>query len=181
MKQFSEFLPIAIFVGVYFYTRDLFLSTGVLMAAVAIQAGYEFATTGRVSKKNLFILASVVMLGGMTLIFRDETFIQWKPTVINWIFCAVLLVTQCFSKQNILKKMLGKEIYLPDHAWKNLTLGWSLGFFIAGALNVYVAANFSIDFWVSYKLFGGLALTFIYLVITMVYLVAGGFIKGTRD
>ena len=73
--------------------------------------------------------------------------------------------------------MLGEQIKLPEQVWRNLAFGWSGGFFIAGALNLVVAFNFDMDFWVSYKLVGGFALTLIYIVITMVYLVKGGHIQ----
>ncbi|MFT7247046.1 MAG: intracellular septation protein [Candidatus Azotimanducaceae bacterium] len=177
MKQFAEFLPIAVFAGVYFYTRDIFTSTAVLMAAMFVQVGVEYGTSGKVARQTWFIFGSVVVLGGMTLAFRDETFIQWKPTLVNWAFCVVLLGSHLLIKVNLLKKMLGEQVKLPDHAWRNLTFGWSLGFFIAGALNLIVAFNFDMDFWVSYKLVGGFALTLIYIAITMVYLVKGGFME----
>ncbi|MBV1876681.1 MAG: septation protein IspZ [Pseudomonadales bacterium] len=177
MKQFTEFLPIAIFAGVYFYTKDIFISTGVLMAAMTLQVLYEFITTKTVAKQTRFIFASIIILGALTLIFRDEVFIKWKPTLVNWAFCVALIVSQLMAKENPLKKMLGEQLPLPDNAWKNLTIGWSLGFFIAGALNLVVAYNFSMDFWVSYKLIGGFAITLIYIIITMIYLVKGGYLQ----
>jgi len=177
MKQFAELLPIAIFAAVYFYTRDIFTSTAVLMAAMFIQVGVEYGTTGKVARQTWFIFGSVVVLGGMTLAFRDETFIQWKPTLVNWAFCVALLGSHLLMKVNLLKKMLGEKVKLPEHAWRNLTFGWSLGFFIAGALNLFVAFNFNMDFWVSYKLVGGFALTLVYIAITMAYLVKGGFME----
>lgn len=177
MKQFAELLPIAIFAAVYFYTRDIFTSTAVLMAAMFIQVGVEYGTTGKVARQTWFIFGSVVVLGGMTLAFRDETFIQWKPTLVNWAFCVALLGSHLLMKVNLLKKMLGEKVKLPEHAWRNLTFGWSLGFFIAGALNLFVAFNFDMDFWVSYKLVGGFALTLVYIAITMAYLVKGGFME----
>jgi len=177
MKQFTEYIPIAIFAGVYFYTRDIFISTAVLMASMLLQVIFEFATTKSVSKRTLFIFAMVVVLGGLTLAFRNEAFIQWKPTLVNWAFCIALLAGHYFSKQNFLQKILGEQIQLPSHVWKNLTLGWSLGFFIAGALNLIVAFYFSMDFWVSYKLIGGFAITLVYIIITMIYLLKGGYIE----
>ena len=62
--------------------------------------------------------------------------------------------------------------------WTRLNFGWALGFFIAGALNLIVAYNFSMEFWVSYKLIGGFALTLLYIVITMVYLARKGFLDS---
>ncbi len=176
MKQFSEFLPIAIFAGIYLYTRDIFLSTGVLMAAMTVQVGYEYATQRKISGQTRFVYIMVVVLGGLTLALRDERFIQWKPTLVNWAFCAALLASQVFTSKNLLKRMLGEQMPLPDQVWRNLAMGWSAGFFFAGALNLVVAFNFDMDFWVTYKLVGGFALTFIYIAITMIYLVKGGHI-----
>ena len=178
MKQFQEYLPIALFAGVYFYTRDIFVSTGVLMAGMFLQVIYQYLVHKSVSKQTQFIFWSVTVLGGLTLVFRNETFIQWKPTLLNWVFCVVLLSSQYFTKENLLSKMLGEQIKLPLHVWKNLTFGWSGGFFLAGALNLVVAYNFSMDFWVSYKLIGGFAISLIYVIITMIYLAKGGYLHN---
>lgn len=180
MKQFAEFLPIAVFAGVYFYTRDIFISTAVLILATLCQIAFEYGRTRTVSKQNLFVFGTVVVLGGLTLSFRDEVFIQWKPTLVNWAFCLVLLGTQLIAKINLMKKLLGSQINLPDHVWKTLTYGWSLGFFTAGALNLFVAFNFDMDFWVSYKLVGGFALTLFYMVVTVTYLVRGGYLEDAE-
>ena len=73
--------------------------------------------------------------------------------------------------------IVGKAIILPDNVWTKLSRGWSLGFFISGLLNIIIAYNFSIDFWVSYKLFGGFLITLTYLVIMMIYLWRGGYLN----
>jgi len=181
MKQFAEFVPITVFFGVYFYTKDIFLSTGVLMTAMFLQLVYEFFTTGKVEKKTLVIFGIVTVLGSLTLFFQDETFLLWKPTIVNWVFCIVLLGSHLILKKNLLEKMLGQQLTLPPFVWKNLSLGWSLGFFIAGAINLYVAFNFSLDTWVTYKLFGGFGISLVYMVIMMTYLVRGGYIKESES
>ena len=176
MKQFIEFIPVALFVGVYFTTKDIYLSTGVLMAGMLLQVAYEYFTSGTVEKKTWVIFAIAMIFGGATLLFRNEVFIQWKPTIVNWLFAITLWGSLALVKTNLLKKMMGKQLNMPDIAWRNINHGWALGFFIAGALNLVVAYNFSLDFWVTYKLFGGLALTISYMICTMVYLVKGGYL-----
>ena len=177
MKQLVEFLPIALFVAVYFYTKDIYISTGVLMGGMCVQIGYEYGKFRRVTTQTQVIFWVVIIFGGATLLFRNQEFIQWKPTVVNWLFCLALLISKYVAKQNLLKRILGSQLSLPDHVWNTLAMGWSLGFFIAGALNLVVAYGFSLDFWVSYKLIGGLAITLLYITITMVYLVKGEYIK----
>lgn len=181
MKQFIEFIPIALFVAVYFTTKDIYLSTVVLMVGVCMQIGVEYGINKSVSKQTQMVFWVVMVAGAATLAFQDDRFIKWKPTIVNWLFCVALMGSQLLSRDSLLKKMLGGQIPLPDHVWRNLTYGWSAGFFIAGALNLIVAYGFSTDFWVTYKLVGGFAITLTYMVVTMVYLVKGGYIKDLED
>ena len=177
MRQFIEFVPIAAFVAVYFSTKDIFLATSVLMAAVCVQVGFEYLADGVISKRTQMIFWVVMLAGIATLAFQNEIFIKWKPTIVNWMFCVALLISQFFMKETLLKKMLGEALPLPDQSWRTLNYGWSIGFFIAGALNLFVAYFFSTDFWVTYKLVGGMAITLVYIVITIVYLHRSGHLK----
>ncbi|HKI73057.1 MAG TPA: septation protein IspZ, partial [Pseudomonadales bacterium] len=88
-----------------------------------------------------------------------------------------LLVSQIAGRENALKKIFSEQLTLPDPVWRNLTLGWAAGFFLAGVLNLVVAYNFSLEFWVSYKLIGGISITLIYSIITVIYLAWGGHLQ----
>jgi len=181
MRQFIEFIPVLLFVVVYFTTRDIYISTAVLMAGICVQVAYEYIRYRKVDKKTTVIFWVAMLFGGATLIFRNEAFIQWKPTIVNWLFCAALLTSQIVSRDNLIKKMLMGQLTLPDLVWRNLAYGWSFGFFLAGVLNLIVAYGFSLDFWVTYKLVGGFAITLLYMIVTMVYLVKGGYIQDDTD
>ena len=178
MKQFVEFIPMMFFTAIFFFTRDIFVATMVLLVGVCIQVCIEYVSTKAISKQTKVVFGVTILLGGSTVLFRNEEFLFWKPTVVNWIFTLILLGFHFLSRENPLKKMMGSKLHLPDVVWKNLTLGWSAGFFIAGLLNLIVAYNFSLDAWVSYKLFGGIIITLAYFFIMMIYLWKGGFIKG---
>ena len=180
MKQFIEFIPVALFVVVYFTTRDIYISTGVLMVGVTFQVAFEYFRFGKVDKKTSIIFWVAILFGGATLVFRNQEFIQWKPTIVNWLFAVGLAASQVIGKENLIKKMLAEKVKLPDHVWRNLAYGWSCGFFIAGALNLVVAYNFDLDFWVTYKLVGGFAITLIYMIITVAYLAKGGYIEEEK-
>ena len=177
MRQFLELLPVALFVGVYFLTKDIYLSTGVLMVGLCLQVGYEYGKTRKVSKQTQVIFWVAIIFGGATLLFRNEEFIQWKPTIVNWLFATALIASQILTKENLLKKMLGSQIVLPEEIWSKLAIGWSVGFGFAGLLNLIVAYTFSLDFWVSYKLFGGFGITLLYILITLSYLSKKGYLK----
>ena len=110
----------------------------------------------------------VTILGGMTLYFQNDAFIKWKPTLLYWTFAAVLIGARLFSKKNIIKMMMGKEIQLPETIWNNLNVAWAIFFSALGALNLYVAFHYSIDTWASFKLFGTMGLMFIFIIVQSV-------------
>ncbi len=173
MNQLLDFLPIALFVAVFFSTDapdNIFLATGALMAGVTIQLVAFWLLKKPISGQLKFTFWASIILGAATLLLRDAAFIQWKPTIVNWALSVALLTAPVLANTNLLKRMLGAQMQLPDPVWNRLNYGWAAGFFIAGALNLVVAYNFSMDFWVSYKLIGGFALTFIYIIITVIYL-----------
>ncbi len=174
MNQFTELAPVILFVGLYFVTKDIYLSTSVLMIAIVCQMVIEYFRTGRIKPMSHVVLWSVLLFGGLTLAFQNETFIQWKPTIVNWAFALILWGSQRIGRKLLIKAALGKQLALPDRVWARLGYGWALGFFVAGALNLIVAYNFSLDFWVTYKLVGGFGLTLIYFAISVVYLIKSG-------
>lgn len=107
----------------------------------------------------------VTVLGGMTLYFQNDAFIKWKPTLLYWTFSTVLICAQVFTKRNIIKSMMGKEISLPETIWNKLNTAWAIFFACLGALNLYVAFNYSIDTWANFKLFGTMGLMFIFIIL----------------
>lgn len=177
MKQFVEFLPVGAFVIAYVITRDIFVSTGVLMAGLLVQVIFEFVAYRQVEKKTWIIFAVAMVFGGATLMFRDEIFILWKPTIVNWLFAAILLGAQLLFGRNLLQAALGRQLQLPEPIWRNLVYGWTVGFFLAGALNLVVAYNFDLDFWVTYKLVGVFATTLFYIFLTFYYLHVTGHLQ----
>ena len=177
MNQLLDLAPVLIFV-VVFFTTDIYYATGALMAAVTVQVGAYLLLKKPVSRELQLTFWASLIFGGLTLAFRNETFIQWKPTIVNWLLAGSLIGSYYVGKKNLIEQLLSKQLTLVDEVWTRLNFGWALGFFIAGALNLIVAYNFSMEIWVTYKLVGGFALTFIYIVITMLYLARKGFLDS---
>ena len=180
MNQLLDFVPIILFV-VVFFVSDIYYATAALMAAVALQVGAYRLMGKTISRELTITFWASLLFGGLTLVFRNELFIQWKPTIVNWLLCASLIGSHFVGKRNIIAQLFGKQLTLVDEVWSKLNFGWALGFFIAGALNLVVAYNFSMEFWVSYKLIGGFALTFLYILITMAYLAKKGLLAEQTD
>ena len=180
MNQLFDFLPIAVFAAVFFSTdapNNIFYATGALMAGVTIQLATYWLLRKPIGGQLKFTFWASVILGGMTLFLRDAAFIQWKPTIVNWSLAVVLLVSERLTGRNMLKLLLGPQLALPDQVWRNLSYGWAAGFTLAGVLNLLVAWNYSMEFWVTYKLVGGFALTLLYIILTIVYLARLGHLK----
>jgi intracellular septation protein len=182
MTKILEFATPIVFFVCWVMTNDIFFSTKALIAAVCLQAGVEYFLTKTLKTMTKVLLASVVIMGGLTLAFRDETFILWKPTIVNWVLAGILAGSQLLFGKSLLRSFLGKQLQLPQPAWFRLGYGWALGFFIAGSLNLVIAYQFSLDFWMKYKLFGGTFLTFTYVIMTIVYLnQIGGLTDPKKD
>ncbi|MEW5756695.1 MAG: septation protein A [Pseudomonadota bacterium] len=163
MKILSDFFPIILFFIAYkFY--GIYTATVVAIVATVVQVAVLWLIHRRVEKMHLISLAIIVVFGGATLLLHDETYIKWKPTVVNWLFAAVFLGSQFIGGKSIIERMLGHAIALPAAVWRNLNLAW-VGFFVAtGALNLYVAYHFDTDTWVDFKLFGILGLTLVFVI-----------------
>jgi intracellular septation protein len=113
--------------------------------------------------------AIIVVFGGLTLYLRDKTFILWKPTVLYWLFGAVL-AGAALARRNLIRGLLSEQMSLPDRVWAKLNWSW-VGFFAAmGTLNLYVAFNFSEKVWATFKLFGGMGLMLLFVVVQSAFL-----------
>jgi len=122
---------------------------------------------GSVEKRLWFLFAAVMVFGGATVFFRNEVFIQWKPTIFNWGLAAVFLGVQLLGKKTLLARAMGEQLSLPDAIWQRLNVTWVSYFFIVGALNLLVAYNFSEAAWVDYKLYSAIAFTLLITGITV--------------
>ncbi len=158
MKLLSDLLPVILFF-VAFKVADIYVATGVAIAASVLQIAY-FKIRGRpIEGMQWASLAIIVVFGGMTLLFHDETFIKWKPTVLYGGFCVALLVSRYAFGRNLIQAMMAKQITLPAPVWDRLNLAWAAFFLGLGVLNIWVAYNFPTDTWVNFKLFGSMGLT----------------------
>jgi len=104
------------------------------------------------------------VFGGATLLLRDETFIKWKPTVLYWLFALVLSGSVLLFRKNLLRAMLKSQVVLPESVWTRLNWSWAAFFAAMGAANIYVAYSFPTDFWVNFKLFGGVGLMLLFVI-----------------
>lgn len=175
MKLLFDFFPVALFFIAFKMhddpQRGILVATGVIIVATVVQVAITWASKRRVEKMHLVTLTLVVVFGGATLLLKDEIFIKWKPTVVNWLFAAAFLLSEFVGKKNLVQRMMDESVQLPDYAWRRLNLSWVVFFVTMGLLNLYVVYNFDTDTWVNFKLFGLLGLTLVFVVAQGFYLV----------
>lgn len=169
MKLLTDFLPILLFFIAY-KMFDIYVATAVAIAATFLHVAVTWLKTRKVATMQLVTLAILVIFGGLTLYLHNEQFIQWKPTVINWIFGAAFLGSQFVGEKTVVERLMSAQINLPDQIWRRLNLSWVTFFLIMGGANLYVMYNFDRDTWVNFKLFGMLGMTMVFLVIQSLFL-----------
>jgi len=169
MKFLFDIFPVILFFAA-FKLYGIYIATAVAIVATFGQIGWMWFKHRKVDNMQWISLGLIVVFGGATLLLRDETFIKWKPTVLYWLFAAVLLVSQLVWRKNLIQAMMAAQVTAPDAVWRKLLNGW-IGFFVfMGVINLYVACSFSTDFWVNFKLFGGIGLMLVFVVIQAVIL-----------
>lgn len=164
MKFLFDLFPVILFFVAYKF-GGIFVATGVAIVATFVQIGWVWFRHRKVDTMLWVSLVIVTFFGGATLLLQDETFIKWKPTVLYWLFAAILAGGTLFMKKNLMKNLLSEQMQLPDEAWNKMNVSW-IGFFVfMGFANLAVAFNFSTDTWVNFKLFGGTGLMLCFVLV----------------
>ena len=198
MKFLFDFLPIALFFGCFKYAENhqdwaaafatqhfgfmvsggsvgakqapVLLATVVVIVATLAQVAWLKLRGRKVDTMLWVSLVLVVVLGGLTIWFHNETFIKWKPSVLYWTMGTALWLSPLLAGKNLLKVMLGEQLQLPAKVWHRLNFAWVAFFAGMGLLNLWVAYSFSTDTWVNFKLFGGIGLMLVFTVAQGLYL-----------
>ncbi|MFZ3088430.1 MAG: septation protein A [Methylotenera sp.] len=169
MKFLFDLFPVILFF-IAFKFFGIFTATAVAMIATIGQIIYSKIRHGAVDKMLLMSGAIITVFGSATLLLKDPQFIQWKPSILYWLFTAGLLGSQVFFKKNPIRSMMEKQVSLPDAIWSRLNVAWALLFFALGFLNLYVAYNYSQDIWVDFKLFGITGIMFLFIIVQTLFI-----------
>lgn len=169
MKVFFDLFPVILFfIGFKLY--DIFTATAIAIVATLAIIIYSKVRHGKVEKMLLINGVIISVMGGVTLLLHDKTFIMWKPTVLYWLFAAALLISKLFFNKNLIQQMMGKMLNPPASVWSKLNWLWIIFLVVLGFVNLYVAYNFSEDTWVNFKLFGVTSAMFIFMLLQILSL-----------
>jgi intracellular septation protein len=172
MKKFLfDLFPLILFFVAYRFA-DIYVATAVAIAAAVLQILWIKLTRKPVETMHWVNFAVIVFFGGATLWLQNEAFIKWKPTVLYWLFGVVLLVSKYLLGKNLMQKLLGTKVSMPDLAWNKLNLSWAMFFMIAGGLNLFVAFSglFTESQGVNFKVFGLMALLIVFVIAQSIWL-----------
>jgi intracellular septation protein len=169
MKFFTDFFPVILFFLV-FKAFDVFTATAVAIAATVAQIAWIKWRVGKVEMMQWASLIIIVVFGGATLIFHDETFIKIKPSILYAFMGCALYASEFVFKKNLLEKLMSEQISAPPKVWRTLLHAWACFFFGLSVLNYWVATNFDTETWVNFKLFGAMGLMVVFAIIQAVYL-----------
>jgi intracellular septation protein len=155
----------------------IFVATGAFMVAMVAAMIFSALRYRRVSPLLWFSGIMVVILGGLTIWLHNESFIKMKPTF-YYVLVSALLWFGLATDRPLLQRVLGGAYPgLDDDGWRKLTRNWAIFFACMAALNETVWRNSSTDFWVGFKLWGVIPLTFLFAAANMPMLLRHGLMK----
>src|SRR6478672_9125277 len=139
----------------------IFVATAVFMVAIVAALAVSYALTRHLPVMPMVTAVVVLVFGSLTLVLHDELFIKLKPTIIYVLFGGALLAGLAFGKP-LLGAVFDSVFHLSEEGWRKLTWRWAMFFFALAVLNEIVWRTQTTDFWVSFKVFGVLPLTFVF-------------------
>jgi intracellular septation protein len=169
MKFLFDFFPVILFFVAY-KAFDIYTATLVAIAASLAQVGYLKLTKKKVEPMMWLGLAIIVIAGGATVVFKNEIFIKWKPTVLFTAMAVAIGIAQFWFKKNPVAFMFNNTITAPDTVWRKLSITWIAFLLFIAVLNVWFAYYTSTDTWVLFKTFGDMGLFFVFIVLQIFWL-----------
>lgn len=166
MHALLEYLPLVVFFVVW-KLADIYWATGALIAASAIHLLLFFVKKQPVPTRQWAIFGLILVFGTLTIVFQNDLFLKWKVTIINGLFAIGLLVSDKIFNKNLIKGMMSEGISLPENIWTKLNFAWATFFAVCAILNLYIAYNYSQEFWVNFKVFGLMGMTFVFAFSTI--------------
>ena len=176
-RLLTDLGPLAVFF-VANMVGGIFVATGAFMIAITAAIAVSLFRYRHVSPLLWFSAVMVVVLGGATLWFHNETFIKIKPTI-YYLIVASLLAFGLATRRNLLKAVLGTAYPgLSERGWLLLSRNWAIFFVVMAVVNELVWRNSSTSFWAGFKLWGFIPATFLFAGANVPMLVRHGLQLG---
>ena len=165
---------LVVMAGTWYPTRDFLVLTAAIMLFVTLQVVFEKIVNGKIPDFLFGSWCLLIPLGSMTLFFRDPLFLQWKFSVVYWLFGLILILSRTLGKKDILKSMLslaGPQIKnVEEIIWKRANYIMALGLILLGFLNLYFIRTGDMDLWINFKFYGATIYNFLLFGIVGYYI-----------
>ena len=163
-----EFFPLLLFLGTLIL-KDIYAAVVVLMITMPIGLFLKTMRSGSLDKMYLWSTVFALIFGALTLYFRNPYFTYWKPTAFYWVVALAFLISTWAGEKPLAQRFFGLVEGLnlekvSKTQWTRLNLIWVAFFIFAGILNIYVAYNYSEKTWGTFKVFGLMTLTFVFML-----------------
>ena len=163
VKFATDFGPLAVFFFFYYNgDKNLKIAIPPFIIATLIALIIVWILEKKIPLVPLIGGILITLFGGLTIYFDNPVFLYMKPTIINILFGLTLLFGKYFTNEPVLKKIMGKSIILSDIGWYLLNKRWMFFFFAMAILNEFVWRTQTEEFWVNFKVWGLLPITFIF-------------------
>ena len=177
MKAWLDFLPLVLFFVAY-KTAGVFVAAAVLMASVVVLYGIVWWRERKLQTSQWITLGATVLLGSLTLILHDEAFLQWKAPAVNVLLALLFAGSAVIGKKPLIERLMGESIQLASAQWRKLNAAWVVFFLFCAAANAWVVL-YHTAWWVDFKLFGSLGMTFTFIIAQGIWLARQGALKDT--
>jgi intracellular septation protein len=181
-KLLIDLGPLLVFFVVNFLApvpsvAKIFVATAAFIVAMIAAMLFSAIRYHRISPLLWFSGIMVVVMGGLTIWLHDRTFIQMKPTI-YYALVAALLFFGLLTDRPLLQRVLGSTYPgLDERGWAKLTRNWAIFFALMAVLNEAVWRNTSWDFWIGFKLWGAIPLTFLFAAANIPMLLKHGLMR----
>jgi len=163
IKFAADFGPLLIFFIIYFKNEnDLKLAIPPFIVATLISLIVIYFLEKKLPMVPLAGCILITLFGGLTLYFDNKIFFYMKPTIINLLFAGVLFFGKYFTQKPLLKIFFQTALDLEDRGWKKLNDRWIFFFIFIAILNEIVWRTQTEAFWVNFKVWGLLPISFIF-------------------
>lgn len=166
-KFLSDFLPLIVFVTIFKSSdseNPILLATFWMVVVTMFSLVASYLLTRKLAKMPLISALILGVFGTITVFSGNDYFIKIKPTLLNLTF-AIILLFGYFTKKPLISYLFGGELKLKNQeAWHQLSMRWAMFFIFLAIINEVIWRNFSLDFWVNFKVFGVLPLSIIFTI-----------------
>ena len=174
-KLLIEMGPLIVFF-LGFKFGDMMVATGAFMASMVLSMGASYYYTKHISPMLKITFVIVMVMGSLTLILQDETFVKMKLTIINTVL-GVVLAFGLLRGKAYLKTVMEMALEMSDAGWHLFTRNYMIFLFAMAGINEFIWRTQTTDFWVNFKTFGYMGIMMVFLFGQLMYLFSKKYIE----